>query len=61
MYPYPMETNDLLSAYSRDPVGFYSMEAPTTSYRQENTVCGDFLVVYLKIAPDRTIEAFSYQ
>jgi NifU-like protein involved in Fe-S cluster formation len=56
-----MDTNDLIAAYSRDPVGFVPMEDPTVTFRQENTVCGDFLVVYLKITSDQKIEAFSYQ
>ena len=56
-----METNDLIAAYSRDPIGFVPMDDATVSYRQENTVCGDFLMVYVKISPDQTIEAFSYQ
>jgi NifU-like protein involved in Fe-S cluster formation len=37
------------------------MEDATVTYRQENNVCGDFLVVYLKIGADQKIEAFSYQ
>jgi NifU-like protein involved in Fe-S cluster formation len=37
------------------------MEDATISFRQENTVCGDFLVVYLKIDADQKIDAFSYQ
>jgi NifU-like protein involved in Fe-S cluster formation len=56
-----METNDLITAYSRDPVGFVPMDDATISYRQENNVCGDFVVVYVKISPERTITAFSYQ
>ncbi len=56
-----METNDLISAYSRDPIGYTPMDDPTISFRQENTVCGDFLVVYIKIGADQKIEAFSYQ
>lgn len=56
-----METNELIAAYSRDPVGFVPMEDATVHYRQDNSVCGDFLVVYLKIKLDQKIEAFSYQ
>lgn len=56
-----MESHDLITAYSRDPVGFEPMDDATTHYRQENTVCGDFIVVYVKIDPDGRIEAFSYQ
>lgn len=56
-----METNDLIAAYSRDPLGFTPMEDATISFRQENNVCGDFLIVYLKIDADQKIEAFSYQ
>lgn len=56
-----MNTNELIASYSRHPVGFVPMDDATTSSRQENAVCGDSLEVFLKIAPDRTIEAFSYQ
>lgn len=56
-----MEANDLIAAYSRDPVGFVPMDVYTTSYRQENNVCGDFVVVYLKIDTEERISEFSYQ
>jgi len=56
-----MEVNDILAAYSRDPVGFVPMEEWTTSYRQENNVCGDFVVVYVKIDAEQKITNFSYQ
>lgn len=56
-----METHDLIAAYSRDPVGFVPMEDATIYYKQENNLCGDFLVVYLKIDATNRITDFSYQ
>lgn len=55
-----MDTNDLISAYSRDPVWQGVMENYTVMQKVENTVCGDFLVVYVKIDPNERIEAFSW-
>jgi NifU-like protein involved in Fe-S cluster formation len=37
------------------------MDNPTCFWKQENALCGDFVEVYLKISPQGTIEAFSYQ
>lgn len=56
-----MDTNDLIAAYSRDPVGYVPMEEATCTYKQENNVCGDFVIVFLKIDANDCIEAFSYQ
>lgn len=57
-----MESTDLLLAYSRDPVGFVPMDDATMSYHQDNTVCGDFIEVFLKIDDNKhVVSAFSYQ
>ena len=55
-----METNDLIVAYSRDPVWQGVMEDYTVMQKVENTVCGDFIIVYVKIDANDRIEAFSW-
>ena len=40
---------DLIQAYSADPIGCGTLEHPTCTYTQSNSLCGDSLVVFLKI------------
>ena len=42
-------TSELLRAYSKDPIGKWTMEHPSVSMKQKNTVCWDELTVFLKI------------
>jgi len=42
-------TSELLQAYSKDPIANYAMEGFDISYKQENSVCGDRLQVYLMV------------
>lgn len=55
-----MDTNDLILAYSRDPIGQGVIKDYTVMEKVENTVCGDFLIVYVKIDANDRIEAFSW-
>lgn len=54
-----MEVSDLIQAYSKDPINNYKMEDFTVSYEQENGVCGDFILVYLRLG-EGVIEEYSY-
>jgi NifU-like protein involved in Fe-S cluster formation len=55
-----METNDLIVSYSRDPVWQEVMKDYTVMQKVENTICGDFLIVYVKIDANDRIKAFSW-
>ena len=44
-----METSLIIQAYSRDPIHQYEMEDFTVQQEQKNSVCGDMIVIYLKI------------
>ena len=42
-------TSELLRAYSKDPIGKWTMENSSVSMKQKNTVCWDELTVFLNI------------
>ena len=47
-----MDTNLLIQAYAKDPLNKYEMENFTVSYQQDNSVCGDMIIIYLKISTE---------
>ena len=53
------ELQALIEAYSRNPVGYEKLETFDISYEQGNSLCGDFLTVYLQIVEDK-VTAFGY-
>jgi NifU-like protein involved in Fe-S cluster formation len=54
-----MDTNIFIQAYAKDPINNYVMEDFTLSAEQHNSVCGDMIVIYLKIE-NESIQEFSY-
>ena len=51
-----MDTNIMIQAYARDPINQYVMENFTISFQQENSVCGDMIIVYVRIEDDCIVE-----
>lgn len=43
---------DLIQAYSADPINQYVMEDFTVMYEQGNALCGDTIIVYVKISDE---------
>lgn len=56
-----MDTNDLIQAYSKDPVGYRPMQDFCCQYSLVNSVCGDDIEVFLQIDTTGRITAMSYQ
>jgi NifU-like protein involved in Fe-S cluster formation len=56
-----MDTNDLIQAYSKDPVGYRPMQDFCAHYFLVNSVCGDDIEVFLQIDTIGRITAMSYQ
>lgn len=54
------EFSDLIQSYSRDPIDQYVMEDFTVTYEQGNSLCGDTVIIYLKISPEGVIEEYSH-
>jgi len=46
----------MIQAYARDPINQYVMENFTISFQQENSVCGDMIIVYVRIEDDCIVE-----
>ena len=53
------EQNVLLQEYAKHPLCNFVMVSPTISFHEGNFICGDDIVVYLKIE-DWTISDYSY-
>jgi len=54
------DSSDLITAYAREPVNQGVMEEPTVRYEQRNTICGDSIIVYLRIAENWIISSYSH-
>lgn len=54
------ETAELIRTYSRDPVNNYAMQDATVTYRQGNDLCGDYVIVFLRIDDEGMVREFSY-
>lgn len=52
------ESADLISAYARDPINQGVMEDPTVQYEQKNSVCGDSIIIYLRIDENGSITEY---
>ena len=55
-----MDTNTLIQAYAKDPINNYVMESFSISKEQQNSVCGDMIIVYVRISDRWAIDKFSY-
>lgn len=55
-----MDSNDLIRAYSKDPINYFEMDDYTVKYTQENGICGDNVTVFLRIDENDMIEAYSF-
>lgn len=55
-----MDTNDLIKAYSTDPINNFEMEDFSVKMEQGNNVCGDMIIVYLKIAESSNLKVTSW-
>lgn len=55
-----MDTNDLIQAYSKEPIGNLKPKDFCCSYTLSNSVCGDDIEVFLQIDRDGYITAFWY-
>ena len=49
-------TADLIYAYSKDPIAKYPMDDADITMTQQNTVCGDEVIVFLKIKDTKISE-----
>lgn len=57
----PEDSNDLIAAYSKDPVGNYKPTIFSCSATQSNSICGDSITVYLLIDDAGSITDFGYE
>lgn len=56
-----MDASDLITAYSKDPINNYEMEDFSVKMEQGNNVCGDMIVIYLKIKKSQELRAKSQE
>lgn len=54
------ENWDLITAYARDALNQGVMDDPTGRYEQVNSICGDSIIVYLRIDKKGKIVAYSH-